>query len=178
MVDYPMKILLIEDEKELALNTADYLSEEKYVCEFADTFSEALDKINSYSCDCILLNLMLPGGHGMTILKELKRQNKQEGVIIISAKNALEEKIKGLQIGTDDYLAKPFHLFELAARIYSVIRRKQFGNANILRMHELKLDLLAKTLLVHNKPVLLTRKEYDLLVLFIGNRNRVISKAV
>lgn len=172
-----MKILLIEDERELARNIADYLSEEKYICEFATTFGEGMKKINFYNYDCILLDLMLPGGDGLKLLEELKLQHKQEGVIIISAKNAIEDKIKGLQIGADDYLAKPFHLSELAARIYSVIRRKQFGNANVIRMNELEIDLLAKTLLVHDIPVELTKKEYDLLLLFIGNRNRVISKS-
>ena len=113
----------------------------------------------------------------MNILEELKRQDKQDGVIIISAKNALDDKIKGLQIGADDYLTKPFHLSELAARIYSVIRRKQSGNSNTVRQNELEIDLLAKAISVHNLPVILTKKEFDLLLYFIGNRNRVISKS-
>lgn len=172
-----MKILIIEDETELSATIAAYLSEESYLCEFASSLPEATEKIDAYSYDCILLDLMLPGGDGLKILELLKLQNKQEGVIIISAKNAIEDKIKGLQIGADDYLSKPFHLSELAARIYSVIRRKQFGNANIIRIHELQIDLLAKTILVNDTPITLTRKEYDLLLLFIGNRNRVISKS-
>ncbi|PKP15665.1 MAG: DNA-binding response regulator, partial [Bacteroidetes bacterium HGW-Bacteroidetes-23] len=98
-------------------------------------------------------------------------------VIIISAKNALDDKIKGLQIGADDYLTKPFHLSELAARIYSVIRRKQFGNSNTVRQNEIEIDLLAKTISVHNHPVILTKKEFDLLLYFVGNKNRVISKS-
>ena len=128
-----MKILIIEDENELADSISEYLSEENYLCEFARTYNQALEKIESFHYDCILLDIMLPDGNGMNILEELKRQDKQDGVIIISAKNALDDKIKGLQIGADDYLTKPFHLSELAARIYSVIRRKQFGNANLVQ---------------------------------------------
>lgn len=172
-----MKILIVEDEQELAQSIAEYLSEENYLCEFATTFSQALDKIESYNYDCILLDIMLPDGNGMKILEELKKQDKQDGVIIISAKDALDDKIKGLQIGADDYLTKPFHLAELTARIYSIIRRKQFGNSNMIRQNELQIDLLAKTILVNNELILLTKKEFDLLLYFIGNKNRVISKS-
>jgi DNA-binding response OmpR family regulator len=171
-----MKILIIEDEAELAKSIGAYLSDENYLCEFARTFNEAIEKIELYEYDCILLDLMLPGGDGIKILEELKKQKKREGVIIISAKNSVDDKIKGLQVGADDYLAKPFHLSELAARIYSVIRRKYFGNVNIVEQNELKIDLLAKTVVVNNKDVLLTRKEFDLLLYFVSNKNRVISK--
>lgn len=172
-----MKILIIEDEQELAQSIAEYLSEESYLCEFAATYNQALDKIETYHYDCVLLDIMLPDGNGMKILEELKRQDKQDGVIIISAKNALDDKIKGLQIGADDYLTKPFHLAELAARIYSVIRRKQFGNSNTVQQNELQIDLLAKTVSVNNELITLTKKEFDLLLYFIGNKNRVISKS-
>lgn len=144
-VYWRMKILIIEDEKELAKSIGSYLADENYLCEFAGTFNEAINEIDSYDYDCILLDLMLPGGEGMNILKELKANNKQDGLIIISAKDSVENKIKGLQIGADDYLEKPFHLPELAARIYSVIRRKQFDNVNIIEQNELSIDLLAKT---------------------------------
>ena len=172
-----MKILIIEDEKDLAFNMADYLSKQNYLCEQAYTFDEALQKINLYAYDCILLDLMLPGGDGLKILAALKKQQKQEGVIIISAKNSIDDKVAGLQLGADDYLAKPFHLPELAARIFSLIRRKQFANANIIEANEIEIDLLAKTVTVSSNAVVLTRKEFDLLLLFIGNKNRVISKS-
>ncbi len=120
---------------------------------------------------------MLPGGSSMEVLEELKRQNKQDGVIIISAKDAVDDKIKGLQIGADDYLTKPFHLAELTARIHSIIRRKQFGHSNRIQQNELEVDLLAKTVTVKEKEVSLTKKEFDLLIYFIGNKNRVISKS-
>lgn len=172
-----MKILIIEDEKELAQSIAEYLSEESYLCEFVSTYNQALDKIENYHYDCILLDIMLPDGNGMKILEKLKQQDKQDGVIIISAKDALDDKIKGLQIGADDYLTKPFHLAELTARIYSVIRRKQFANSNTIQQNELQIDLLAKTVSVNNELISLTKKEFDLLLYFIGNKNRVISKS-
>lgn len=172
-----MKILIIEDEPDLAQSIAEYLSGESYMCEFAATCHQALDKIEGYHYVCILLDIMLPDGNGMKILETLKKQDKQDGVIIISAKDALDDKIKGLQFGADDYLTKPFHLAELTARIYSVIRRKQFGNTNLIQQNELQIDLLAKTVSVHNEEVSLTKKEFDLLLYFIGNKNRVISKS-
>ncbi|MCU7616639.1 response regulator transcription factor [Chryseobacterium sp. PBS4-4] len=172
-----MKILIIEDEVELAKSIAEYLSVENYLCEFAATFSEAMSKIEIFQYDCILLDITLPDGNGLKILEELKKEQKQDGVIIISAKNALDDKIRGLQIGADDYLTKPFHLSELTARIYSVIRRKQFSNTNVVTQKELQIDLLAKTVSVNNEIIALTKKEFDLLVYFIGNKNRVISKS-
>lgn len=172
-----MKILVIEDEPALAQSIGAYLADEHYRCEFADTFNQAMDKIESYDYDCILLDLTLPGGDGLKILEELKAQNKQEGVIIISAKHSLDDRIKGLQLGADDYLPKPFHLSELAARIYSLIRRKQFSSANIVEQNELRIDLLAKTVTVNHQPISLTRKEFDLLLYFVSNKNRVVSKS-
>ncbi|MCP9752472.1 response regulator transcription factor [Ferruginibacter sp. HRS2-29] len=171
-----MKILIIEDEKALAESMATYLSAEQYFCEFAETFDDAMYKAETFHYDCILLDLMLPGGDGMKILEALKADNKEDGVIIISAKGALEDKIRGLQIGADDYLSKPFHLPELAARIHSLIRRKSFGNNNLFRQNELTIDLLAKTVTVNDAKVVLTKKEYELLLYFISNKNRVVSK--
>lgn len=172
-----MKILIIEDEKELAKSIVEYLHEENYLCELAPTFREAINKIDTFNYDCILLDITLPDGDGLKILEELKKENKQDGVIIISAKNSVDDKIKGLKIGADDYLTKPFHLSELTARIYSLIRRKQFNNSNIIKQKELEIDLLAKTVAVRNMPVGLTKKEFDLLIYFIGNKNRVLSKS-
>ena len=172
-----MKILIIEDETEVAKSISEYLSEESYLCEFASTFAEAIHKIEMFQYDCILLDIMLPDGNGLKILEELKSQNKQDGVIIISAKNALDDKITGLQLGADDYLTKPFHLSELMARIYSIIRRKQFHNSNVFKQNELQIDLLSKSVRINNLTVSLTKKEFDLLIYFIGNKNKVISKS-
>lgn len=171
-----MNILIIEDEKELATGISHYLQSESYSCEFAYTYQEAMNKIVSFDYDCILLDIMLPGGSGMDILDELKKMNKQDGIIIISAKGSLEDKVKGLQTGADDYLAKPFHLPELGARIHSVIRRKQFDNSNIIQFNELKIDLPGHTVSVNGVPLLLTKKEFDLLLYLLGNKNKVVSK--
>ncbi|TCC82610.1 response regulator transcription factor [Pedobacter hiemivivus] len=172
-----MKVLIIEDERELAQSIADYLSGAHYLCEFAATYQEALEKVEVYEYDCILLDIMLPGGNGMQILERLKSLNKQDGVIIISAKNSLDDKIQGLHIGADDYLAKPFHLPELAARIYSVIRRRSFANTNVIQLNELQIDLLGKSVKVHQELIPLTKKELDLLLYFIANKNKVVSKS-
>jgi DNA-binding response OmpR family regulator len=154
----------------------DYLNSQDYLCEHAANYHQAIDKIAAYTYDCILLDLMIPFGNGLEVLEKLKETKRTEGVIIISAKGALEDKIKGLQLGADDYLAKPFHLSELTARIYSVIRRKQFNNSNIITQDELTVDILAKTATVGPNTIPLTKKEFDLLLLFLGNKNKVISK--
>ncbi|WP_288437694.1 response regulator transcription factor [uncultured Chryseobacterium sp.] len=172
-----MKILIIEDEAALAQSISEYLSGENYLCETASTFSEAIRKIEVFDYDCILLDIMLPDGNGLAILEELKKQQKQDGVIIISAKNALDDKIEGLKLGADDYLTKPFHLSELMARVYSIIRRKQFSSSNVVSQNELQIDLLAKTVTVNDEMISLTKKEFDLLIYFIGNKNKVISKS-
>lgn len=172
-----MKILIVEDETELSKSISEYLSGESYLCEIAETYTEAINKIEMFHYDCILLDIMLPDGNGLKILEELKKQQKEDGVIIISAKNALDDKIAGLQMGADDYLTKPFHLSELMARVYSIIRRKQFSSSNLVKQNELQIDLLAKTVVVNNETVSLTKKEFDLLIYFIGNKNKVISKS-
>jgi DNA-binding response OmpR family regulator len=172
-----MKILIIEDEVELAQDMLKYLSSESYLCQVAPTYQDAVAKISSYQYDCILLDLMLPGGNGLHLLDLLKQEHKQDGVIIISAKNSIEDKVIGLQNGADDYLAKPFHHSELSARIHSIIRRKQFNNANIIEQHEIRIDLLGKAVWINDMVINLTKKEFDLLVFFIGNKNRVISKS-
>jgi DNA-binding response OmpR family regulator len=172
-----MKILIIEDETELAQGMAKYLTNEQYLCEYAGDYPSAMEKIYAYEYDCILLDLMLPGGNGLSILSELKKLNKQEGVIIISAKNSIDDKIKGLKLGADDYLSKPFHQAELAARIESLIRRRQFDSNNIITQNELSIDFHAKAVTVNDIPVSLTKKEYDLLLFFMGNKNRVLSKS-
>jgi DNA-binding response OmpR family regulator len=139
-----MKILIIEDERELSQDIVTYLSSDSYLCEQAYNFNEAIDKIASYFYDCILLDLNLPGGDGLRILDEIKQREIDSGVIIISARGSLDDKIAGLKIGADDYLAKPFPLPELGIRIYALMRRKQFSNNNVLKSNNLEIDLLAK----------------------------------
>ena len=151
-----MKILIIEDEVELAKDMELFLSRESYHCELAANYDQAMEKVYAYEYDCILLDLMLPGGDGLSILQELKKLNKNEGVIIISAKNSIEDKVGGLKLGADDYLAKPFHQAELAARVESLIRRKQFDSHNTITQNEVVIDLQAKTVTVRGEEVVLT----------------------
>lgn len=171
-----MKILIIEDERELVKSMAQYLRQESYVCEVAYTAGEADEKILLFEYDCILLDINLPDGNGLKILETLKAKQKTDGVIIITARNSVEDKVAGLNLGADDYLAKPFFLPELAARVSAVIRRRHFNGSNRITFHEIAVDLLGKTLHVNEQPVELTRKEYDLLVFLLANRNRVVSK--
>ena len=171
-----MKILIIEDEKELSESIATYLKGEDYICEIAADFNKALEKTESYDYDCILLDITLPGGSGLEILRELKANNKMDGVLIISARNSLDDKVTGLTLGADDYLSKPFHLSELSARVAAIIRRKNFDGNDLLKYENISIDTRAKLASVNNKTLDLTRKEYELLLYFASNKNRVISK--
>ena len=171
-----MKILIVEDEHKLSDSIVTYLKSEKYLCEQAFDYNEALEKVRGYDYDCVLLDLMLPGGSGLDILRDIKRRNNPAGVIIVSAKDSLDDKVKGLEIGADDYLPKPFHLAELGMRVYAIIRRKEFGASNTLENNGIKINLLEKRVEANGRPVTLTKSEYDLLLFFIGNRNRVLSK--
>ena len=171
-----MKILIVEDEHKLSDSIVTYLKSEKYLCEQAFDYNEALEKVRGYDYDCVLLDLMLPGGSGLDILRDIKRRNNPAGVIIVSAKDSLDDKVKGLEIGADDYLPKPFHLAELGMRVYAIIRRKEFGASNTLENNGIKINLLEKSVEANGRPVTLTKSEDDLLLFFICNRNRVLSK--
>lgn len=171
-----MKLLIVEDEKGLSESIVEYLSQENYICETAFDFNEAIEKINMFDYDCILLDIMLPNGNGLTLLEELKRRHKMEGVIIVSAKNSVEDRIFSLNLGADDYLSKPFHLAELSARIQSVIRRRQLGGNTVIFYKNLYIDLQARNLSVDNKMIMLTKTEYELLLFLIMNKGKVISK--
>ena len=171
-----MKILIIEDQQELVKNMVRYLSTESFLCEVAPDIETARKKIESFDYDCILLDVSLPDGNGLTLLQELKKDGKTDGVIIISAKDSISDRIKGLDLGADDYLVKPFHLSELNARISAVIRRRRFGGQKIMAFDELTIDLAGKIVYIKDKKLDLTRKEYDLLLFFASNKNKVLSK--
>lgn len=155
---------------------AQFLRQESYVCEVAYTASEANEKILLFDYDCILLDISLPDGNGLKILEKLRENNKTDGVIMITAKSSFDDRIAGLNLGADDYLPKPFYLPELSARISAVIRRKRFDGNNKISFHEIEVDLLGKTVTVNGNGIELTRKEYDLLIFLIANKNRVVSK--
>ena len=171
-----MKILVIEDEIELVKSITSYLKEENYICELATNYQAALSKIELYDYDCILLDISLPGGTGLDILKQLKLNNKVDGVLIISAKDSLSDRVDGLQLGADDYLPKPFHLSELSARVAAIIRRRTFNGSSLLRFNELTIDTNGKVAFCNNQTLDLTKKEFELLLYFIANKGRVISK--
>lgn len=171
-----MKVLVIEDERELLNTLSSFLRTEGYVCEEAATYQEGEDKISLYEYDCILADISLPDGNGLKLVELLKSKALNTGVMIISAKNSLEDKIQGLDIGADDYLTKPFNLSELNARIRSILRRRKFEGKKEVEFQEIRAN--PETLQVHVKgrSVTLTKKEFDLLIYFISNKNKVLSK--
>ncbi len=171
-----MKILVVEDEKELREIVVASLEKERYVVEYAATCPEALQKINDYDYDCIVLDIMLPGGNGLQVLESLKQLHKKESVIIVSAKDSVDDKVAGLDLGADDYLAKPFHLAELHARIKSLIRRKQQGGELYLTLGNLTLYPDRHAVYIDNNELVLNRKEFDLLYYFVSNPGRLIAK--
>lgn len=172
-----MKLLIIEDERQLSDSIVCYLSREEYICEQAFSYDDAMVKIEAYEYDCILLDLMLPGGTGLDLLKEIKRRLPEAGVIIVSAKVSLDDKVSGLRMGADDYIAKPFHLPELSMRIFALLRRKYFSADNVIRTGSVVIDLPAKTVEVNGNKLELTRSEYNLLLFLVENRGRVVSKS-
>ncbi|MHB8905217.1 MAG: response regulator transcription factor [Melioribacteraceae bacterium] len=171
-----MKLILIEDEKDLSKTISSYLKEEQYKIDIAYSYLEASSLININEYDCALVDLMLPDGNGLDLIKKIKELNRQCGIIIISAKESLDDKIYGLNTGADDYITKPFHLAELNARIKSLLRRKIFDGGNQIEINELIIDIDKRELLINHSLVELTRREFDLLLFFISNKERVLNK--
>lgn len=171
-----MKILIVEDEPGLREVIKESLEKEKYITETAHDYTSGLDKIAGYDYDCILLDIMLPGGSGLSLLNELKAMDKKEPVIIISAKDAVDDKVAGLDLGADDYLAKPFHLAELHARIKSAIRRKNHNGDNYITVANIKLSPELRTVAINNTALNVNRKEFDVLYYFMLNPGRLVTK--
>ncbi len=172
-----MKILIVEDEPSLREIMQCFLEKERYVVEVAATFREGMEKISLYDYECILLDIMLPDGNGLTLLRELKKLNKQENVIIISAKDSVEDKVTGLDLGADDYLAKPFHLSELGARIKSLIRRNRHLGETYLEIGNVKIIPGKFEVYVNRQLLELNRKEYDILYHFMTRPNCLVDKS-
>jgi len=171
-----LKLLLIEDEPALSETIEKYFTGDGGLCEVCTNVSSAIEKISLYEYDCILLDIGLPDGDGFAVMEYLQSSGKNECVLIISARNSLDDKIKGLNLGADDYITKPFHLAELKARLMAIFRRKAFGSSNVLNYDQISVDLLGRTVHVNDKPTILTKKEYDMLLYFIANKGRVVSK--
>lgn len=171
-----MKVLIVEDEIELLIAIGNYLTKENYVCELAENFLKAEEKLAIYEYDIILLDITLPDGNGLDLLKLIRKRQVKSGVIIVSAKNSVDDKIGGLDLGADDYITKPFHLSELNSRIKAVIRRRQFNGSNQLIFNEITINTESKTVKVNESEISLTKKEYDLLLFFVVNKNRVLTK--
>ena len=171
-----MKLLIIEDNEDLLENIQTYLKREGYICEEAKNYDEAFNKVMSYTYDVVLIDIMIPGGSGLQVLRKLKSVNPETGSIIISAKNALDDKIEGLELGADDYMTKPFRLPELHARIKAVNRRQQRDGKEIINVNEIAINTKTMDVIVDDEPVDLTPKEYELLLYFSSNKNHVLSK--
>ena len=171
-----MKVLIVEDEEKLLKSILSYFRTEDYVCESACNYKQALDKILMNEYDCIIVDIALPDGTGFDIIQELKGNRSTAGIIIISAKGSMEDKIQGLNLGSDDYIVKPFHLPELNARVKALFRRRNFEGNNLIELNEIRLDLNANEVFVMETKLVLTPKEYQLMVFMVSNKNKVITK--
>jgi DNA-binding response OmpR family regulator len=171
-----MKILIIEDEQELLATMKNYLESEGFLCETALSYFEAEDSLSAYNYDIIVLDLTLPGGNGLDLIKIIRDKNRRAGLLIVSAKNSLDDKIKGLDMGADDYISKPFHLAELNSRIKSLARRRHFDGTNELLFNEIKINVDSNEVSVGGEKIDLTRKEYEILLYFMVNRDKLITR--
>ena len=171
-----MKLLVVEDEPSLLASIQQYFTQEDFLCEGATTYAESLRKIEDFNYDCIILDINLPDGSGFSLLKYLRQEKKDDGVIIISARDSLDDRIQGLDLGADDYIIKPFHLSELNARVKALMRRKYGKGMNVLEAGSLKLDLSSRTVICNLQPLALTKNEFELLTYLLNNKNRVVSK--
>jgi len=171
-----MHILIVEDEQELAESMAVFLKGSDFHCDIAGNYTKALEKIYLQTFDCIIVDIMLPDGNGLELVRELKKNHSHSGVIIVSAKNALDDKITGLDIGADDYLTKPFHLPELSARIKSIIRRRQFDGEQEVIFNEIHVLPDTRQAFINKRLLELTPKEYELLLYFLSNCNRTLTR--
>ncbi len=171
-----MKLLIIEDEKALSDSVVDYLNDEGHLCEAVYNYADADEKIALHEYDCIVVDINLPDGSGLDLIKKVKKAAKQMGIIIISARNSLDNRIEGLEIGADNYLTKPFHLAELNAHLKSINRRVNFSGNNQIVVNEIKLHPDEHQVFINDDLLKLTKKEYELLQFFIANKNKVITK--
>jgi two-component system OmpR family response regulator len=171
-----MKILLIEDEPQLLSGMKAYLETEGYVITTASTFRQGQEKAHDYDYDCVVVDIGLPDGNGLELIRQLKAKQAQTGIIIVSARDSLNDKLTGLELGSDDYLTKPFHLPELNARIKSVLRRRFFGGQNLIQFAKITINSHTHQVSIEGQPVILTEKEYQILLFFVANPDRLLTK--
>lgn len=171
-----MKLLIVEDEPALLEEMKNFLEKETYVCETAANFNDADEKLSVYHYDVALIDITLPGGNGLRLIKKLKQTNTDTGIIIISARNSLDDKLTGLDFGADDYITKPFHLSELNARLKAVWRRRKFDGATTIVFNEIELLPDQGTIKVNGNNLVITKKEFELLLFFISNKNRLLTR--
>ncbi len=172
----PMKVLIIEDNLELSKMISDALRSQRFVVEVAYSYAEAVAKVGVYNYDCILLDVMLPDGSGLNVLRDLKSMNKSENVIILSANDSIDDKITGFDLGADDYLAKPFHMSELVARIRSVLRRNTNSGKLTIDLGNVSLDPDKFGVSINGECVELVKKEYDILRYMMERPDTLITK--
>ena len=171
-----MKVLIIEDNAELAENVHGFLVREGYVCEVCCNHSDARKKLAAYKYDCVILDIMLPDGNGLNLLQFIRSEKIESSILIVSAKNSLDDKITGLESGADDYLTKPFHLTELHARLKAIYRRKNLEGDSVVSFQEITINTVTMEAHVNSQLLELTKKEFDLLLYFLVNKNRVLTR--
>lgn len=171
-----MKLLVVEDNPHLLNSISSALIAEHFVCETAKNFTEALDKVVIYQYDVVVVDINLPDGSGLDIIRELKKHNTETGVIIVSARNSLDNKVEGLDLGADDYMTKPFDMAELIARVKALMRRRNFSGSNLLTMGEISIKADSREVFIKETKIELTKSEYDILLFFFSNPNRVLTK--
>lgn len=171
-----MRILIIEDEKQLASNIKSFLQKEQFNCDIANSAFSARSALTSSEYDCVLLDIGLPDANGLDIIKLLKDRKNECGIIVVSAKDSLDDKLKGLDLGADDYITKPFHLSELNSRLKSVIRRRKFKGSSEVTFSNIKIETDAHKVFINDSEIELTPKEFEILLHLVTNHHRVISK--
>lgn len=171
-----MKILIVEDEQRLSDSMVKFLSADEYLCEQAFTTTDALMKVAVYDYDCVLLDLMLPDGNGLDVLRRIKKNKPDTGVIIVSAKDSVDDKIEGFEIGADDYISKPFNLSELKIRIFALMRRRYSHNNNLLKSGPVEINIQSKEAKANGQLLSLTKTEFELLLFLVCNSGKVVSK--
>lgn len=171
-----MKLLLIEDEADLGKSVSHLLKKESYQAEWVKTYRDAMDKLTTTVYDCLLIDITLPDGNGLNILRHQKEIKSDAGIILITAKNSINDRVEGLDLGADDYISKPFHLAELNSRIKAVLRRRKYAGNKEIEFNNLVILPESYMVYADGKPMDFTRKEFDLLLFLVSNKNRVVTR--